>query len=119
MTLSSSSPIIAFIPEHHGTSFIKYFYIKAKKQFDAGETKAPVREEDYRYPGPKPQSRETAIVMLADSVEATATVLDKSRTGDAYDAIARRYGLVGKVFNFFSKRRGGLTNNVALQLTAA
>ena len=54
-----------------------------------------------------------------EAVEATATVLDKSRTGDAYDAIARRYGLVGKVFNFFSKRRGGLTNNVALQLTAA
>lgn len=65
--------VIDFIPQHHGTSLIKYFYVKALKQFEAGETKAPVREEDYRYPGPKPQSRETAIVMLADAVEATAT----------------------------------------------
>jgi len=65
--------VIDFIPQHHGTSLIKYFYYKAMKQFEAGETKAPVREEDYRYPGPKPQSRETAIVMLADAVEATAT----------------------------------------------
>ena len=54
-----------------------------------------------------------------EAVEATATILDRSRTGDAYDAIGRRYGLVGKVFNFFSKRRGGMTNNVALELTAA
>ncbi len=65
--------IVDFIPQHHGTSLIKYFYHKALKQFEEGETKAPVREEDYRYPGPKPQSRETAIVMLADAVEATAT----------------------------------------------
>lgn len=65
--------IVDFIPQHHGTSLIKYFYHKAQKQFEAGETKAPVREEDYRYPGPKPQSRETAILMLADAVEATAT----------------------------------------------
>ena len=54
-----------------------------------------------------------------EAVDATATVLDKSRTGDAYDAIARRYGLVGKVFNFFSKLRGGMENNVALELRAA
>jgi len=65
--------IIDFIPQHHGTSLIKFFYYKALKQFEEGKTKAPVREEDYRYPGPKPQSRETAIVMLADSVEAIAT----------------------------------------------
>jgi PPOX class probable F420-dependent enzyme len=54
-----------------------------------------------------------------EAVEATATILDKSRTGDAYDAIARRYGLIGKIFNFFSRRRGGMTNNVALELKAA
>jgi hypothetical protein len=65
--------IVEFIPQHHGTSLIRYFYLKALKHFESGETKAPVREEDYRYPGPKPQSRETAIVMLADAVEATAT----------------------------------------------
>lgn len=65
--------ITSFIPEHHGTALIKFFYIKAQRQFDEGMTKAPVKIEDYRYPGPKPQSRETAVVMLADSVEATAT----------------------------------------------
>ena len=75
MALESGLPqkIVEFIPQHHGTSLIKYFYHKALKEYEAGKTKAPVREEDYRYPGPKPQSRETALLMLADSVEATAT----------------------------------------------
>ena len=55
-----------FIPEHHGTSTMAFFYKKALD--NAGETQ--VNEADYRYQGPKPQSKETAIVMLADSVEA-------------------------------------------------
>ncbi len=55
-----------FIPEHHGTSTMDFFYKKALE--NAGETQ--VNEADYRYQGPKPQSKETAIVMLADSVEA-------------------------------------------------
>jgi putative nucleotidyltransferase with HDIG domain len=59
--------IRAFIPEHHGTRLVSFFHNKALKEAD-GET--AVREEDYRYPGPKPQSRETAIVMLADGCEA-------------------------------------------------
>ncbi|MBR4401263.1 MAG: HDIG domain-containing protein [Synergistes sp.] len=53
-----------FIAEHHGTTVQKYFYEKAKA---LGEN---VTEEQFRYPGPRPQSRETALVMLADSVEA-------------------------------------------------
>ena len=53
-----------------------------------------------------------------EAVEATATILDKSRTGDAYDAIARRYGLIGKIFNFFSKLRGGMEKNVTIELKA-
>jgi putative nucleotidyltransferase with HDIG domain len=63
----------AFIPEHHGTSLIVYFYHKALTAYERGESKEPVREEDYRYPGPKPQSIASALVMLADTVEATAT----------------------------------------------
>ncbi len=55
-----------FIPEHHGTSLMKYFYNKAKE--NAGDSE--VNEATFRYPGPKPQSKETGIVMLADSVEA-------------------------------------------------
>jgi PPOX class probable F420-dependent enzyme len=53
----------------------------------------------------------------SDAVEAVATV-NKARTGDAYDAISRRYGVIGKTFNFFSKLRGGMKNNVALELKA-
>jgi len=47
------------------------------------------------------------------AVEAVASI-DKSRTGEAYDAIGRHYGLMGKAFNFFSKLRGGMKTNVAL-----
>jgi PPOX class probable F420-dependent enzyme len=52
----------------------------------------------------------------SEAVEGTATILDKSETAAVYDAIGKRYGLVGKVFNFFSKLRGGMENNVGLEL---
>ncbi len=71
--------IIDFIEQHHGTSLIYYFYDKAQKGQARGEIKEPVREEDYRYPGPKPQTIEAGIVMLADTVEATATAKLSSR----------------------------------------
>lgn len=54
------------ISQHHGTTLVAYFYHKAKNG-DQGEN---IREEDYRYPGPKPATKEAAVVMLADSVEA-------------------------------------------------
>ncbi len=62
------SAIQAFIPEHHGTGLTLSFYRMAVKA--AGDDGAEVRQEDFRYPGPRPQSKETAIVMLADSCEA-------------------------------------------------
>src|SRR3989449_7936396 len=62
--------VAAVIPEHHGTTQITYFFERAKK---GGE--APKRE-DFRYPGPPPRSVETAITMLADSVEAALRVID-------------------------------------------
>ena len=52
----------------------------------------------------------------SEAVEGTAAVLDKSETAAVYDAIGKRYGIVGKVFNFFSKMRGGMENNVGLEL---
>lgn len=58
-------PIIRGIREHHGTNLISFFYDQALAQQKHGD----VREEDYRYPGPKPQSRETAILMICDGVE--------------------------------------------------
>lgn len=55
----------------------------------------------------------------SEAVEGTAAVLDKSHNGAVYDAIGKRYGIVGKVFNFFSKIRGGMENNVGLELKVA
>lgn len=52
----------------------------------------------------------------SDAVEGTAALLDKSDTGTVYDAIGKRYGIVGSVFNFFSKLRGGMENNIGLEL---
>ncbi len=60
-----------FIPEHHGTSLMSFFYHKAKETMDPND----VQESDFRYPGPKPQSKETGIAMLADTVEAAARSL--------------------------------------------
>jgi putative nucleotidyltransferase with HDIG domain len=65
--------IIDMIPQHHGTNLISYFYNKAKELEDPNVQQ--VHEGDYRYPGPKPQTREAAIVMLADKVEAASRVL--------------------------------------------
>ena len=64
--------IIDGIRSHHGTGLIRYFYEKAKllKGGDA------VKEEDFRYPGPKPRTREAALVMLADAVEAASRTLE-------------------------------------------
>ncbi|MEQ8822395.1 MAG: HDIG domain-containing protein [Sumerlaeia bacterium] len=77
---SLPNAIIDHIQQHHGSSRVNYFYLKAINEFEEGKTKDPVREEDYRYPGPKPQSIEAAIIMLADTVEATATAKLSSRS---------------------------------------
>ena len=55
----------------------------------------------------------------SEPVEGTAAILDKSQTGAVYDAIGRRYGIAGKAFNFVSKLRGGMENNVGLELRVA
>jgi PPOX class probable F420-dependent enzyme len=55
----------------------------------------------------------------SEAIEATATILDTSQTGLVYDAIGREYGIVGKVFNVFSKLRGGMKNNVGLEVRPA
>ncbi|ABL04657.1 PPOX class F420-dependent oxidoreductase [Mycobacterium ulcerans] len=54
-----------------------------------------------------------------EAVEGTAAILDKSQTAAVYDAIGKRYGIVGKVFNLFSKLRGGMDKNVGLELRVA
>ncbi len=78
--------IINFIPMHHGTSRIEYFYHQAredaqeeliKHDLDADPHEAEVGEENFRYPGPKPYTKETAILMIADSIEAAARTLEE------------------------------------------
>jgi putative nucleotidyltransferase with HDIG domain len=64
--------IIDFIPMHHGTMVISYFYEKAKRLY--GENNVDIKE--YRYPGPKPNTKETAIVMLADACESTIRTME-------------------------------------------
>jgi hypothetical protein len=64
-------PVADFIPEHHGTSEIRYFLHRANLERPA----VPVDLDAFRYPGPRPRSRETAVVMLADSVEAVVRTL--------------------------------------------
>lgn len=60
--------IIDFIPQHHGTSLVKHFYSVALKE--AAETGEKVDIDDFRYPGPKPQNKEAAVLMLCDTAEA-------------------------------------------------
>jgi putative nucleotidyltransferase with HDIG domain len=69
--------VIDFIPEHHGTMVMEYFYHKALEA-DGNET---VKVDDFRYPGPKPRSRETAVLMLADATEAATRSLAKPTPG--------------------------------------
>jgi len=83
-------PIVDVIQQHHGTSLIKYFYQKAKNLQES------VNEEDFRYSGPKPQTRESALVMLADAVEAAA------KSVPDLDAVRLR-GLVQKIINSIFK----------------
>ncbi len=65
--------IIDFIRTHHGDSLIKYFWEKAKEQADT--SKKEIREEDFRYDGPLPQTKETGILLLADCIEASSRAM--------------------------------------------
>jgi len=80
--------IIDIISQHHGTSLITYFYEKAKKL--KGEN--AVNEGDFRYPGPRPQTKEAGLVLLADSVEAASRTLDNPTP-------ARIQGLLQNIIN--------------------
>lgn len=66
----------AIIAEHHGTSLIGYFYERARRESGDGAS-----SEDYRYPGPLPASRESAVVMLADCVEAASRTMKRPTIG--------------------------------------
>ncbi len=79
--------IEAILQQHHGTGLIRYFHDKAARQRDD-----EVHETDYRYPGPKPQTREAGLVLLADAVEAASRTLPDLRP-------ARIQGMVQNIIN--------------------
>jgi membrane-associated HD superfamily phosphohydrolase len=70
--------IIAIIPQHHGTGLMKFFYYKARKGNDDDST---ALEQEFRYPGPKPKTKEAAIIMIADSSEAAARTVEEPTPG--------------------------------------
>lgn len=75
------------IPQHHGTRLMTYFYQKAKDA--ASDKHREVNEDDFRYPGPKPQTKEAAILMLSDQVEAAARTLQDPTSGQIRSLIHR------------------------------
>lgn len=77
--------ITKFIPMHHGTILIKHFHAQAMEQ--STETGIAVDEQDFRYPGPKPDSREAGIVMLADAAEALSRLVDTSQRQEIESAV--------------------------------
>lgn len=89
--------IVDIIPQHHGTRLMSYFYEKAKRMAPPG---SEVNDDDFRYPGPKPQTKEAAIFMLADGVEAAARTIEEptpSRLKEMIHQIAGRIVLDGQL----------------------
>jgi membrane-associated HD superfamily phosphohydrolase len=77
--------VLRFIPEHHGTRLAGFFYRKALKLAGAD----PVDEGSFRYPGPRPRSKEAALVMLADTVEASVRAASNRSTRSLEDLVER------------------------------
>lgn len=82
--------IANIIQQHHGTSLITFFYQKAKEKENPEMN--PLKEEDFRYPGPKPQTKEAGLIMLADAVEAASRSLSEPTP-------SRIRGLVQRIIN--------------------
>lgn len=85
--------IIEIIRQHHGTSLISYFYQKAKNM--EGIKIPEVNEKDYRYPGPKPRSKEAGLVMLADAVEAASKTIPDPTPAKIHSMVQR---IINRIF---------------------
>jgi len=70
-------PLIDFIEQHHGTTVVKYFYHEALKQAEDQENASLIEEASFRYPGPRPQTKETGVMLLADAVESASRTLSE------------------------------------------
>jgi hypothetical protein len=90
--------LIHFIESHHGTTLVEYFYHAAKSQAEADD-KGSVDEVEFRYPGPKPRTREAAILMLSDAVESATRAMAEphpSRIENLVRELSRRRLLDGQ-----------------------
>ncbi len=76
-----------FIPEHHGTNVVEYFYHAATRARRPGDPE--ISDQQFRYPGPKPQSRETAIVMLCDGVEGAVRAMSEPTPNRIEDTVEK------------------------------
>jgi putative nucleotidyltransferase with HDIG domain len=86
-------PIIDFIEQHHGTTLVEYFFREATKRSQQDPNGEEVSETTFRYPGPKPQTLEAAVLMLADAVESASRSLvepTSSRIHNLVDEIAMK-----------------------------
>ncbi len=86
-------PIVDFILQHHGTTLVEYFYREAARRSEENPHGEEVSDKDFRYPGPKPQTLEAAVMMLADTVEsASRTLVDPtpSRIQNLVDSISKK-----------------------------
>ncbi|MEM6329028.1 MAG: HDIG domain-containing metalloprotein [Planctomycetota bacterium] len=85
--------IIDFIQQHHGTTLVEYFYRQASVRRGSDPDAAEVDESSFRYPGPKPQSKEAGVLMLADAVESASRVLVEptpSRIENLVDELSKK-----------------------------
>jgi len=85
--------LVDFIKQHHGTSLVYYFYRRALENQE--ENDQAIKEEGFRYPGPKPNTKETAIVLLADSVEAASRALKEPTPANIKDVV---YNIINNKF---------------------
>ena len=90
--------VIDFIPMHHGTTLVSFFYNKAKNS--VSPDREDVLDYIYRYPGPKPQTKETAIAMLADTTEAATKMIEDptpKKLEDKIDEIIKKRFIEGEL----------------------
>ena len=90
--------IIDFIQQHHGTTLVEYFYRQANEKRSQDPDSAEIDESSFRYPGPKPQSKEAGVLMLSDAVESASRALKEptpSRIENVVEELAMKR-LVGR-----------------------
>jgi hypothetical protein len=88
--------VAAAIPEHHGTRLVGFFFHKAQKELEAkGDGReGAVDDAPFRYPGPRPQSRETALVMIADACEAASRSMAEPSAEKLHALVQRMINLI-------------------------